>query len=608
MIDLCFFFPDVSIIIVGRIKNFMKQLSIRIRALIFSMLTFVILGALLLWVVLLLSAQVRDQRTLDSYYRYLNFNNNLENFIISHSNILYGFSAYINTFDNLDDNEIYDYLENLLENNSEYIRNVGILKDTTIVWNYPRENNSAAIGVDLALVESQAPQILLVKEQNRKVFQGPVNLVQGGIGYIIRIPIRKNGLYWGQASIVIDGDQFIRFMDEISRQANIQVLVQDNGQNQAVMYGDTAILEKKTATISMSNDFGIWEISYIPIDPNPRNLYSSIILVILMGSSIIVLITLVLYRYILKNLHLANQNISLSQTATTDRLTGIFNRSMLESYILSELERSDKLGYDISLILFDLDHFKNVNDTYGHDAGDRVLINTVSRAKEIIRKSDFFVRWGGEEFLVILPGINLNDATRLAEKLRIAIAGIDHTDVGTVTMSAGIAQRLEFEFWTSWFKRADKALYKAKESGRNRLSISMDMEPIKKESANLQWKNEWFSGNTKIDSQHKTLMEDANNMIEVFKVDPEKFSVLYDKFIQSLEVHFRYEEGILNRVGYPFLEEHQKIHSHIISSIKRTEENMEYYISSPEVLFDYILEEILIGHFLQEDFKFFNYL
>ena len=281
---------------------------------------------------------------------------------------------------------------------------------------------------------------------------------------------------------------------------------------------------------------------------------------------------------------------------------------MLENYILSELERSDRLGYDISLILFDLDHFKKVNDTYGHDAGDRVLINTVSKAKGIIRKSDFFVRWGGEEFLVVMPGINLNNATRVAEKLRIAIAGIDHTDVGTVTMSAGIAQRLQFEFWGSWFKRADKALYEAKDKGRNRLSISMDLEPIKRESSNLQWKNEWYSGNSKIDMQHRTLMEDANKMIEIFKVAPENFSIVYDQFINSLAVHFRYEEGILNRVGYPFLDEHKKIHSHIISSIKRTKENMEYYISSPDVLFDYILEEILIGHFLQEDFKFFNYL
>ena len=586
----------------------MKQTSIRIRAAFFSMLICLTLGAVLFWVSLLLYRQINNQKTIDSYNRYLNFNNNLENFIISHSNILYGFSAYINTFDDLEDQEIYEYLENLLVNNSEYIRNVGILKDTTIVWNYPKENNLSAIGVDLALVESQAEQILQVKEQNSKVFQGPINLVQGGIGYIIRIPLRKDGIYWGQASIVIDGNQFIRFMDEISSKAGIQVLVRDNKNDWSVMYGDTDILNKKVNRISMRTDFGFWEISYISSAEESQNLYSSLILVILMGSFIIILVTGFLYRYISKNLSLANQNKSLSQTATKDSLTGIFNRSMLENYILSELERSDRLGYDISLILFDLDHFKKVNDTYGHDAGDRVLINTVSKAKGIIRKSDFFVRWGGEEFLVVMPGINLNNATRVAEKLRIAIAGIDHTDVGTVTMSAGIAQRLQFEFWGSWFKRADKALYEAKDKGRNRLSISMDLEPIKRESSNLQWKNEWYSGNSKIDMQHRMLMEDANKMIEIFKVAPENFSIVYDQFINSLAVHFRYEEGILNRVGYPFLDEHKKIHSHIISSIKRTKENMEYYISSPDVLFDYILDEILIGHFLQEDFKFFNYL
>ena len=236
----------------------MKQTSIRIRAAFFSMLICLTLGAVLFWVSLLLYRQINNQKTIDSYNRYLNFNNNLENFIISHSNILYGFSAYINTFDDLEDQEIYEYLENLLVNNSEYIRNVGILKDTTIVWNYPKENNLSAIGVDLALVESQAEQILQVKEQNSKVFQGPINLIQGGIGYIIRIPLRKDGIYWGQASIVIDGNQFIRFMDEISSKAGIQVLVRDNKNDWSVMYGDTDILNKKVNRISMRTDFGFW--------------------------------------------------------------------------------------------------------------------------------------------------------------------------------------------------------------------------------------------------------------------------------------------------------------------------------------------------------------
>ncbi len=103
-------------------------------------------------------------------------------------------------------------------------------------------------------------------------------------------------------------------------------------------------------------------------------------------------------------------------------------------------------------------------------------------------------------------------------------------------------------------------------------------------------------------------MADANTMIDLFEVNPEKFHLLYSDFIESLTKHFRYEEGILFKAGYPFLEDHKMIHSHILNSINRTKDNIEHYIKSPEALFDFILEEILVGHFFIEDFKFFTYL
>jgi len=586
----------------------MKKLSIYIQALTFSALIFLLLSGILFWVTDLIAKQLRDQQIIDASYQYLNFNNSLESFIISHSNILYGFAAYINTFDDLDDENVYEYLNNLLKDNSPFIRNVGILKDTTIHWNYPREDNIQAIGVDLATIEAQAPLILKVKNQNVNVFHGPVNLVQGGIGYIIRIPIRKDNQYWGQASIVLDGDKFIQFMDKISNEARLDVLVRAHNDNHTVMYGTPDILKQNPITLTRETDFGLWDISYLPRDNGTNPFYSNIILVVILGGLIILGVCLFVYKYILKNLLLRNQNKSLSKTATTDRLTGIFNREMLERYIYSELDRADKLGYDMSLIFFDLDHFKRVNDNYGHDAGDRVLVNTVARAKDILRTSDFFVRWGGEEFLIIMPGGNLNNATRIAEKLRREIAEIVHEGVGQVTISLGIAQRLELEFWSSWFKRGDKALYQAKEGGRNRLFISVDSLPIKKELSSLNWKKEWNCGNPTIDQQHKQLMLDANKLIDLFKTDKIQYKAYFNQFIKSLKKHFKFEEEVLQKVEYPFLDEHRRIHSHLINRIHRTKESLEKQSSSPDALFEYILEEILIGHFLQEDLKFFNYI
>ncbi len=586
----------------------MKNKMLKFQALGLAGFFLIILSVMLIWVSSLLFNQVESQRTIDSYNRYMNFNNHLENFILTHNDILLGFSAYIETFDNFQDEEIYIFLANLMHDRSPYIRNIGILKDTTLIWNYPREKNAAAIGVDLSQIEGQSRKVLQVKRELRPVFQGPVNLVQGGIGYIIRLPFLKDGLYWGQASIVLDGIKFNEYIDQISKDAEIKVLILDKSEKSQIMYGNPEIIDMDPEKIIKKTDFGDWEIYYIPDELTNNFNYSIIYLVILLGIMVILSATISLYRISVKHMQLRNKNRTLNETAVTDRLTGVFNREMLERNIHSEIDRADRLEYDLSIILFDLDHFKHVNDNFGHEAGDRVLIGTAAKAKEIIRKSDLLVRWGGEEFLIIVSGGSLNIAVGIAEKLRTAISKIEYNDIGHVTISLGIAQRLEYEFWGSLFKRVDNALYKAKNDGRNRLSISMDSEPMKRELKTLDWKSEWFCSNNTINQQHKQLMVDANAMIDLFDVNPEKFHLLYIDFIESLTRHFRYEEGILLKAGYPFLDDHKEIHTHILNSINRTEANIDHYIKTPEALFDYILEEILVGHFFIEDFKFFNYL
>ncbi len=463
----------------------MKNKTRYIQALGLAGFIFVILSGMLIWISSLLFSQVESQRTLDSYNRYMNFNNNLENFILSHKDILFGFSAYIETFDNFKDEEIYEFLANLMHGRSQYIRNVGILKDTTLEWNFPRENNAAAIGVDLSKIEGQSRKVLEVKNEQKHVFQGPVNLVQGGIGYIIRIPLLKDGLYWGQASIVLDGLKFNEYIDQISKDAEIKVLILDKTEDSLIMYGSPDIFDMNPEKVLKKSDFGEWEIYYIPDEFANTFNYSIIYLVISLGIIVILAATVSLYRISVKHILLRKKNNSLNETAITDRLTGVFNREMLERNIHSEMDRADRMEYDLSIILFDLDHFKQVNDNYGHEAGDRVLVSTAAKAKEIIRKSDLLVRWGGEEFLIIVSGGNLNIATGIAEKLRTEIGKINYDDIGNVTISLGIAQRLEFEFWGSLFKRVDNALYKAKHDGRNRLSISMESEPMKRELKTL---------------------------------------------------------------------------------------------------------------------------
>jgi diguanylate cyclase (GGDEF)-like protein/PAS domain S-box-containing protein len=157
--------------------------------------------------------------------------------------------------------------------------------------------------------------------------------------------------------------------------------------------------------------------------------------------------------------------------ATTDSLTGIANRREFTRIVESEIDRVKRYGTPLSLIMYDLDHFKRVNDTFGHDVGDDVL-QTVSRlVKENIRSVDVTGRWGGEEFMVLLPQTDLDSANKVAEKLRQAIELHRFNKVGQVTASFGLTQFVPEDDIELLTKRVDEALYQAKKRGRNCVEI-----------------------------------------------------------------------------------------------------------------------------------------
>ncbi len=162
--------------------------------------------------------------------------------------------------------------------------------------------------------------------------------------------------------------------------------------------------------------------------------------------------------------------------ATTDSLTGIANRREFTRIMESEIDRVKRYGSPLSLIMYDLDHFKRVNDTFGHDVGDEVL-KTVSRlVRENIRSIDVQGRWGGEDFMVLLPQTDMITANKVAEKLRQIIEQYQFDKAGQVTASFGITQFAPQDDIDSLAKRADEALYRAKTSGRNRVESIVKAE------------------------------------------------------------------------------------------------------------------------------------
>ena len=162
----------------------------------------------------------------------------------------------------------------------------------------------------------------------------------------------------------------------------------------------------------------------------------------------------------------------LERQATTDSLTGIYNRLKFNEVLDREIQEALRYNNPLSLIMFDIDHFKAINDTYGHLAGD-VILREVSRVISAnIRNVDIFARWGGEEFIVLSPNNEWKSAWQLAEKLRAQIEKFDFSCPCTVTCSYGVTQFQENDTVDSLIKRVDYALYRAKERGRNRVETA----------------------------------------------------------------------------------------------------------------------------------------
>ncbi len=184
---------------------------------------------------------------------------------------------------------------------------------------------------------------------------------------------------------------------------------------------------------------------------------------------VLLLIAFLIYR----NHQLRQFNLKLEHIAETDQLTGIYNRKRLDEALESEIERFLRYGRPFSIILGDIDKFKNVNDSYGHQVGDEVLMQIVAILSNQLRATDTLGRWGGEEFMLICPETGKGAAMQLAEKLRGAVEEQSFVTKENQTVSFGVATCREGEKANDVVKRTDDALFEAKASGRNRVVASV---------------------------------------------------------------------------------------------------------------------------------------
>ncbi|MBN1342031.1 MAG: diguanylate cyclase [Phycisphaerae bacterium] len=177
-----------------------------------------------------------------------------------------------------------------------------------------------------------------------------------------------------------------------------------------------------------------------------------------------------------QNVRLEEANRKLDHLARTDGLTGLLNRRTLIERLSDEVQRSRRYGTPLSIMLLDLDHFKQVNDTRGHLVGDAVLSRSAKAMVSAVREIDIVGRYGGEEFCVVLPETDIEGAAALAERVRNEVARIGHADANgkafLVTCSIGVSSLNSDEGGETCLRRADEAMYAAKESGRNRIWVA----------------------------------------------------------------------------------------------------------------------------------------
>lgn len=164
----------------------------------------------------------------------------------------------------------------------------------------------------------------------------------------------------------------------------------------------------------------------------------------------------------------------LEKLASTDKLTGTYNRYFFDTVLNKELERVNRYRMALTLIMLDIDHFKEINDNHGHTVGDAVLTKIATIVGNELRKSDIFARWGGEEFMILCPETGLDSGLVLAEKLRQIISATTFDTAGNVTSSFGVTSYQHSESVDMFIKRVDELLYRAKISGRNRVIANTD--------------------------------------------------------------------------------------------------------------------------------------
>lgn len=327
-------------------------------------------------------------------------------------------------------------------------------------------------------------------------------------------------------------------------------------------------------------------------------------------------------RLVETNMKLSESLRELEHLAATDRLTDLWNRRHFEEAATAEMERARRYKHPISLLIFDIDRFKSINDTCGHQTGDDVLKTLAWIVRHGVRESDMVARWGGEEFTVLMPNADLAASTEVAEKLRHAV------DRGTfprqlkVTISIGVAEWASgIESFDTWVARADDALYQAKRLGRNRVALAeyhheAAATGVDRPLLQLHWSPRYECGAATIDTQHRQLFYSANRILRLIPAlslaqqsEQIRLTVLQavDDLLADIEAHFETEERELSTRNWPDLDTHRQEHRRLLEQARHLRQSLERTDIGGDAgkLISFVAIELIANHILRSDRKYF---
>ena len=308
---------------------------------------------------------------------------------------------------------------------------------------------------------------------------------------------------------------------------------------------------------------------------------------------------------------------ALEEQASIDMLTRALNRATFSERASIELLRAGRNRHKLSMVMADLDHFKEVNDTYGHAAGDQVLSIFADVSRECLRLGDVLCRWGGEEFLILLPDTGPSGAHQVAERIRVTLEACSVPCAARVTASLGVVAQRSGESLATLVERADGAMYQAKQGGRNRVFTNADDLAREAEGdfnnlhlLQLYWRRHYECGIPEIDTEHMKLFEIANRIQSSLSsnVNSGEAVPLVDELLVHIAQHFKHEEKILRQNRYPRVHAHSLNHSRLLERADELAAQFRDRQMTAGALLGFVIHDVVARHIALEDREYFPWM